>query len=174
MVFQDLPGGNYDLEVVDLINGCNSAQNLLIEEPLQPLSLDPLNLPVCPNEEALIVGASGGWDNYLFELIYPDNATVRSSTDGVFDGLNQNGIYVLRVRDERNCLQETSFELNTVIELQLMPSYSCLGNTIQNELRVQIPDNLNSDNWIFAIDSTDPSDFFTQRTWQNLTLESTF
>lgn len=169
LVFQDLPGGNYDLEVVDLINGCHSTQSLQIEEPLQPLSLAPLNPPVCPNEEALIVGASGGWDNYLFELIYPDNATVRSSSDGVFDGLNQNGIYVLRVRDERNCLQETSFELNAVIELQLMPSYSCLGNTIQNELRVQIPDNLNSDNWIFAIDSTDPSDFFTQRTWQNLT-----
>jgi gliding motility-associated-like protein len=127
--FANLPAGQHDVVVADQI-GCTSIQPVVINEPLNPLTL---NIDLHNNIQCFgqvngqfHLSASGGTNPYLF------NCGIFSNTGGVFDNL-PSGNYTLSVSDANGCFV---FVQDSIVEPALLsasiPTWldiSCFGGS---------------------------------------------
>lgn len=98
-VFNQLISGSYELSVLDNF-GCNTGQTIIINEPLQLVSIVTVSNVHCNGEangEALI-GASGGTLPYTYNL-----NSQSPNQSGLFEGLSS-GSYSFSVSDAHNCI----------------------------------------------------------------------
>ncbi len=166
--FSGLSEGDYLLTVREEGTGCSGDLNFSIDAPPAPLTLNIPSLPVCPEEDGILVQAAGGWGDFGFSLRFPDRTTTVSSPDGFFDGLDQNGEYQVSVTDGLGCNQSVTFTLNTVIDVTISPVYSCTAQGPENQLSFEFPPGSPSSDWLYALDSRDPADYISNPDFSDL------
>jgi len=136
--FSGLGGGNYRVTVTDTWTCSATSPVETLYEPMSvvPAVIDPIDciLPYEGNADILVSGGSGTFE---FELTYPDGITTQSNTTGAFNGLDQAGIYSVRVVDlltlASNCEAFAGFELDApvqpVLDAPILMEPSCAGGS---------------------------------------------
>ncbi len=126
--FTGLDDGTYTIVVTDNTTNCVATTDVIVEAPSAPLTLAVAETqPTCVVDGSVILTATGGWGGNSFEITYPDLTTSFSNSTGVFNNLNQDGVYTVSVTDLNGCVVTDTFTLTAAIApaLAITPNDFC-------------------------------------------------
>lgn len=108
----NLDDGTYTITVTDNDTNCSTTASVTINGPPAAIAFTINETqPTCTTDGSAQIIASGGWGGYSYALNNPDNTPIATNTSGIFNTLNQHGIYNGRITDVNGCEEPFSFEL---------------------------------------------------------------
>ncbi len=155
--FTDLAPGDYTVIAQDM-NGCFEVLEYTIGRP-EMLQISASTTPeICMGEDngTITVSITGGTAPY--------STSINDKTNFVqdqFDFIDMAaGSYFIFVRDANGCEDNIAVEIATGENLNatVEPVYECTGDTPNNHIVVTLEDTSISNEVLYAMDSTDPSD----------------
>lgn len=155
-VFEDLAPGDYTVIAQDG-NGCFVELQYTITEPTVVEVTADVYPEVCQGEQngSIELNITGGTAPYSTRLATENNFIQDRTT---FSGLAA-GDYIIFIEDANGCESniavtvESGVNLNAVVE----PIYGCNGNIPDNYINIVLEDEGISDDVLYGIDTTDPS-----------------
>jgi len=125
-----LPADTYTVIIIETASPfCSATSDVIIPSPTDALTLvatETSNVTCDNNSGTIIAIASGGWEQYEFELIGPVNFPY--SSNATFTDLPA-GVYTVNVRDAGGCIISTNVTLDvpTPIDATFTPNTSLLA-----------------------------------------------
>ncbi|HET8809179.1 MAG TPA: T9SS type B sorting domain-containing protein, partial [Flavobacteriaceae bacterium] len=133
-----LPAGAYSVQVSETQHPfCGSVSGVAtVQEPNQALTLNAtITSPLtCNGNDAQISAfATGGWGNYIFELVDATTNTilVAYSSNNIFSGLGA-GSYIINVKDDKGCIVSQTIDILDLVPISVTAtatSVLCFGDT---------------------------------------------
>lgn len=145
IVLSNLAAGSYTITVTDQQTHCTDTATLIIEEPVAPFQLSPLEVTdmSCQNGNrgSVRIPVTGGWGGYKYTLTQPNGNTRGPQNNNTFSNLSQEGTYQVSVTDSNGCALTDSFVLTALespeLTLDTAASDFCYDNFDASTLVVQ-------------------------------------
>ncbi len=168
--FDELGVGDYTVIVQDS-KGCFELIEFSITEP-EVLEMTLSTTPeICAgdNDGTITFNITGGTAPYSTALNSEDDADFVEGRLTIEDLAG--GVYFVYVKDANGCTLDSAVTIENGANLNATAEviYECSGNTPDNHLEIVFEDDTVSEDVLYALDSTDPSDFVLDANFENMT-----
>ncbi len=140
-----LMADTYTIKINDTSGPCQYIETQTIEAPTAALNLDTFNVsPInCGSPGSITIEASGGWGNYNYAVIQPDNTTTTPQSNKTITGLTQIGTHTIILKDINGCTIDTqTFDLEDkggpISVVDQSASNYCYSNATRGELKIDV------------------------------------
>lgn len=170
--FNDLSPRTYDIIIQDDL-GCTITRTVEITQPAELVASVASTTPeVClgDGDGTLTLNVTGGTAPYFTSVNSADDADFVQNDSLFFDHLQGGETYVIFVRDANGCQTTVVADIGIGIEIEAEPvvEYGCDGIFPNSTVRINISDNSQVSQLLFALDVDDISLATEQRTFGDL------
>ncbi|WP_298487946.1 T9SS type B sorting domain-containing protein [uncultured Maribacter sp.] len=145
IIISGLVADTYTIKIKDTSGPCEFEQTQTVEAPTSALSLDSFNVSHmnCGSPGSVTVEASGGWGNYNYAVLQPDNTTTSAQSNKTITGLTQIGTHTIILKDLNGCVIDTqTFDLQDnggpISVVDQSASNYCYSSTTKGELKIDV------------------------------------
>ncbi len=140
-----LAADTYTIKISDTSGPCEYEETQTVKTPSSALSLDSFNVSHmnCGSPGLVTIEASGGWGNYNYAVLRPDNTTSIAQSNKTITGLTQIGTHTIILKDINGCIVDTqTFDLEDVggpisVVDQSASNY-CYSTATKGELKIDV------------------------------------
>ncbi|MDF0714816.1 T9SS type B sorting domain-containing protein [Muricauda sp. 334s03] len=130
-----LAEGTYTITVTDNLTNCTDTTDVTINAPPSALDAIPTVVqPTCLADGSVNIVATGGWGSYTYEITSgPASYTLPApQNNGLFSGLDIDGLYEFTVTDANGCEFTDTFTINEAVapELEIVPNDICYDDAV--------------------------------------------
>ena len=145
IIISGLVADTYTIKIKDASGPCEFEQTQTVEAPNSALSLDSFNASHmnCGSPGSVTIEASGGWGNYNYAVLQPDNTTTTAQSNKTITGLTQIGTHTIILKDINGCVIDTqTFDLQDnggpISVVDQNASNYCYSSTTKGELKIDV------------------------------------
>ena len=137
----------YTITVSDATGSCPISKVFEIKAPTSEITVGTPTVSNinCGSPGSITIDASGGWGNYTYSVIQPDNTVlpVKGQTGKTINGLSQLGLHTVIVKDINGCINDTqTFTLadngGPTVAIDYSLSNYCYSSSNLGELKINI------------------------------------
>lgn len=140
-----LAADTYTLRINDAASACQKVETLEIKAPTSALVIDSFSVAHmnCGTTGGITIEASGGWNNYAYYVLQPDNTPTAPQANKNITGLTQAGTHTIVVTDINGCvLDSETFVLEDrggpTSTVDIAASNYCYSTATKGELKIDI------------------------------------
>ncbi|RKR15031.1 gliding motility-associated-like protein [Maribacter vaceletii] len=148
IIISGLQADTYTIKIKDASGPCEYIETQIIEAPTSALNLDSFSVSHmnCGSPGSVTIEASGGWGNYNYAVLQPNNTTTTAQSNKTITGLTQVGTYTIILKDINGCVVDTqTFDLEDkggpVSEVDIStgsPTHYCYDNVNRGVLKIDV------------------------------------